>query len=102
MLQKITAYNTYSETMLYLTCPNCREKNEIGLLRFLAANYSSNPIECVACKKEFTVYVICQTRDAELPLEPTLGQTCPSCGGKGLTGTKNLHTCVMCDGTGQV
>ena len=105
MLQKITSFNTYSETVFDLTCPKCGKKNEIGLLRFLDANNNHKSITCVDCKKEFYVEVLCLTRDVELRNEAVdVGQTCPYCNDtKVLLNGDEERICWHCyDFSGQV
>jgi DnaJ-class molecular chaperone len=43
-------------------------------------------------------------RDAELHVQPSAGQTCPSCGGKGTWPADDggMNMCIRCMGTGQV
>jgi len=103
MLQKITAFNTYSETVLELTCPKCGKRNEFGLLRFMDANNNHKLIACVDCKDEFYIEVLCLTRAAEHRNEAEKEQTCPRCqGNKYVIGVWGAATCSFCKGEGHV
>ena len=62
----ITAFNTFSETKLYIPCPNCRTPYEIGLPAFVVAINQESLHQCVDCKETFMLELRCLTRDAQL------------------------------------
>ena len=100
----ITAFNTFSETKLYIPCPNCRTPYEIGLPAFVVAINQESLHQCVDCKETFMLELRCLTRDAQLQNgADDAGHTCPSCFGTGRYPVgRNTTFCAMCNGTGQV
>ena len=53
------------------SCPECKNKNEIGLPALFYAIQRRYMVECAACGDSFYVSANVSDRAAELPLEPT-------------------------------
>ena len=57
MLPKLSAYNTSSDTMFYITCPKCSVPYEVGLAAFVAAVNHTRGFRCAACDCRFLVTI---------------------------------------------
>ncbi len=103
MLQTFSAYNTYSDTMLYLPCPNCSKMHEINLPAFVVAINHGSQLMCVDCKCNFLVKLTCLRRVAEQRDAPVRAeQKCPSCE-NGIVYDAEFDkwfNCSACNGTG--
>ena len=66
MKLKISGYNIYSETMLYLHCPQCGKTAEINLPTFIVAVNLDKRYSCVDCGCDFRIEVVRLPRADEL------------------------------------
>ena len=80
-VSQMDVINFGSNVRVEWSCPECKNKNEIGLPALFYAIQRRYMVECAACGDSFYVSANVSDRAAELPLERT-GGTCPSCGKK--------------------
>ena len=84
--------NFGSKVRVEWSCPECKNKNEIGLPALFYAIQRRYMVECAACGDSFYVSTSASDRAAELPLEPASG-TCPSCGMKYAVTVDGVNVC---------
>ena len=65
MSLKIHGFNTYSETMFYLNCPQCGHSIETNVPKFLMAINLETPFFCVDCGCGFRVEFVRLIRQPE-------------------------------------
>ncbi len=104
MKLKISAYNSYSKTLLYVHCPQCDVSAEINLPMFLQAINLEKRFHCSDCGAYFMVKIGLLDSATELRNEAEAGwQICPQCKGTGyIQGVHRKYTCGKCNGAGQI